>query len=136
MIKVYLAGYSGETEYREYVGRKYKKRLDIFDPMKEVDNKILQKKSFSSITREDVASIVESDKAAIENMDVLVVYIERASFGTAMEILHAFRNDIPIYIIDPTTKWRDDVWVRYHSSKTFDTIDTCFKHILDSIKGF
>lgn len=135
MIKVYLAGYAGETEYREYVSKRYGRHLDIFDPMKEVDSKILEKYNGGTLSEKDVALIVEGDKAAIESCDIVIVYIKRASFGTAMEILHAFKNKIPVYLIDPDNKWREDVWVRYHTSKTFDDIDPCFSYILESIKG-
>ena len=135
MIKVYLAGYSGENEYREYVNKRYSRHLNIFDPMKEVDSKVLEKYNNGSLTEEDVSFIVEGDKAAIESCDIVIVYIKRASFGTAMEILHAFKNKIPVYLIDPDNKWREDVWVRYHTSKTFDDIDPCFSYILESIKG-
>jgi nucleoside 2-deoxyribosyltransferase len=135
MIKVYLAGYSGENEYREYVSKRYGRHLDVFDPMKEIDYKILEKYRKGSLPDEDVSLIVEGDKAAIESCDIVIAYIKQASFGTAMEILHAFKNKIPVYLIDPHNKWRDDVWVRYHTSKTFDDIDPCFSYILESIKG-
>ena len=40
--------------------------------------------------------IVETEEANIEKSDVLVVVMERATFGTAMEIKHAFDKNIPV----------------------------------------
>lgn len=135
MIKVYLAGYSGETEYRKYACKIYGKQLFLFDPMKKIDLPTISKKELYELTNDEVSFIVEGDKAAIESCDLLVAFIKRASFGTSMEMIHAYKNKIPIYVIDPTTTWRNDIWIRYHTNKFFDDIDSCFHYIINSIKG-
>jgi hypothetical protein len=38
-------------------------------------------------------------------------------------------NHIPIYVINPNEKFKNDIWLKYHVQKMFKTIDSCFEHI-------
>ena len=122
-IQIYLSGESNESEYREYVKKNYS-FLDFFDPIEEADFKI-----------DNHEQIVIRDKLAIEDSDILVAYVRVISFGTIMEILHAWDSQIPVYVINPGGKFIGDIWLKYHTSRFFDTIDKCFDFIkYDMIK--
>ena len=136
--KVYIAGWTGEVEYRNYVWRKYRKFIDIFDPLREVEAKIVddivkktsEKQEFDD---ETIKKIVEGDKAAILNSHIMTAIINRYTAGTTMEILCAWKNQIPVFMIDPSKKFRNDVWLKYHTTKVFDTVDSCYDYIIGSI---
>ena len=137
MLKIYLSGYAHETEYRKYVIDNYGDRLNLFDPMKEVQAKIVdfdwESYLEGKLDMEDsiLSKLVETEKAIIKyNCDIVVAYMMRYSAGTIMEIMHAYDHDIPVYIIDPSKKFRRDFWLKYHTNIFFDNIDSCFKHIL------
>jgi len=122
-IQVYLAGKKDEFGYRDYVKKNYS-FLNLFDPIEEVDSKI-----------DDYEQIVINDKIAIENSDIIVAYINELSFGTIMEIHHSWNFQKPVYVINPGGKYKDDVWLKYHTTKFFDKISECFDYIkYDMIK--
>jgi len=134
--RVYLAACVKEDVYRNYVHNHYDDVLDIFDPMKEIDDKITNithvKYMEKSKKLDDslIIKIVEEDKVAISDSDILVTYMDVYSAGTIMEILHAFNSDIPVLIIDPSKKFRNDVWISYHTDQFFDTVEKCFDYII------
>lgn len=63
------------------------------------------------VTRE----IVEGDKADIDRCTDLLVYVERPSWGTAMEILYAWERGIRVTIVD-RSQTPLSPWVMYHSA--------------------
>ena len=136
--KVYLAGWTGEVEYRTYVWRKYRKFIDIFDPLREVEAKVVddivkkatEKQRFDD---ETIAKIVEGDKAALLTCHIMTAIINKYTAGTIMEWMYAYNNNIPVYMIDPTRQFRRDVWLRYHSARIFTTVDDCYDYIIDSL---
>lgn len=135
--RVYLAGCVIEDDYRDYVADEYGELLDIFDPMKEIDNKITNithvkyMEKTEKLDDDVISKIVEEDKLALLKSDVFVAYMERYSAGTIMEILSAWDNDIPVLIIDSKKTFRNDVWISYHTTKFFDDVDECFDFILE-----
>ncbi len=132
MTRIYLAGYAEERNYREYVKEHYGTRLDLFDPMTEVDDKILGKAKKDQLNEEEVKAIVESDKREILKSDCVIAFMERYSAGTIMEIHHAWGHGVPVYLIDPNGTFRKDIWIRYHIINTFDDIDSCCQHVLNN----
>ena len=139
MLKIYLAGNVYETEYRKYVHETYYDTLNIFDPLQKIEAGIINI-DFSKVfdktllfTNEEITKIVECDKNAIIQCDILVAYIKKPSFGTIMEILHSYNNQIPVYVINPGGIFVNDIWLKYHTMRFFETIDECFNHILSSL---
>ena len=131
MVKVYLAGRAFETTYRKQVKREYGSRLELIDPMIEngvfVDTKNM-KINHNGAT---VESIVENDKYLIDKSDILVAYINQYTAGTCMEILYAYQQNKPVYlIVTPGKDFENDIWLSYHSTKIFFNIKDCFEHIL------
>ena len=130
-MKVYLSGSVREEKYRDYVIEKYSDVLRIFDPMRSIDEKLIDKAvNKERLNDHEISRIVLFDKAAIKKCDILVAYMEIYSAGTIMEILYTYEHDIPVIIIDPLKNMREDIWIRYHSLKFLDSIDECFDYIL------
>ena len=117
-MKIYLAGSVEEKEYRSYVHDTYGYIFDIFDPLRMVD--------------QESPELVLEDKHLITTSDCLVAYVERASFGTPMEIIYAYEHDIPVYVI--SAKFMDNKWVKFHATKIFNNIDACFTYLLKKLK--
>lgn len=136
MLRIYLAGHTEETDYRDYVHEHYANGLEIFDPMKEVEAEIREASYQRPLTKDEKKTIVEGDKHAIAHIcDLLVAYITKFTCGTIMEVEYAWDCQVPVYIIDPTGKLKDDVWLSYHTTRFFKSIDECFEFILDNLES-
>lgn len=68
------------------------------------------------------AEIVENDKSDILQCDSLLVYYEKPSVGTSMEVLFAYDNGIPAVVVDKSGKPLSP-WFVYHSSAVFPSLD-------------
>ena len=132
MIQIYLAGAVFEEEYRKTCKKIYNGRPDIklIDPLEEIE-----------VNATNHNEVVEMDKIAIENCDIVIAYINKYTCGTVMEILHAWNHQVPVYTILPngweavSSHGASDVWLKYHTTTFFDSIDNCFNHIHTSIDG-
>jgi len=118
-LSIYLAGWSGETEYRTYVKKTYgdSDEVAVFDPFdyhKPSDGK---------------KAIVEDDKALIWHCDVLVAKVDQFSAGTMMEIQYAHSHNIPVFVITRSTTIKIDTWISYHATQIFVTLDDCFNYL-------
>jgi len=60
--------------------------------------------------------IVDLDKLDIRNSDALLVYYEKPSVGTSMEVFYAWTLGKPIIVLTPR-KTKISPWLRYHSTK-------------------
>jgi len=128
-LTIYLAGYSGDTEYREFVEKNWGENLNLINPMNITHLEVIEdigKNEYSTC-------IVRRDKKLILSSDILVAFLSEhsPSFGTTMEIIYAYENGIPVYVIDGTkgmSKY-NDAWVKFHTKKSFDTITECFNFI-------
>jgi len=112
-LGIYLAGYTLETEYRKTVHEKYGSDFNIKDPL--------------LLTPQDHEKLPHLDKVLIMTCDILVAYVTKATWGTAMEIIFAYDNNKLVFIIDPTEQIRKDKWVKFHCHRFFDSIDDCFE---------
>jgi nucleoside 2-deoxyribosyltransferase len=123
-MKVYLCGpINGCTDaeakdWREMV----KTRLsDTLDPMRR-DYRRFEDSYYERIVEEDLDDIKESD--------VLLVNCSGPSWGTAMEIFFAHQHDIPVVVVHPPGM-KISPWLRYHSTKFFNSFDGAIKQIED-----
>ena len=110
--RIYLAGYSLETEYRKIVHEKYGLDFDIVDPL--------------IITPQSYSKLPTVDKFLITSCHILVAYIRECTWGTAMEIIFAYDKNKLVCIIDPIGQIRKDKWVYFHCHRFFNSIDECF----------
>lgn len=116
---IYLAGTVTLLDYRRYVNETYHNVFKINDPLILVE-------SLMEITP---TQIVEKDIELIDKSDLFVAYIEKPTFGTVMEIVYAYSNGKPIFVINPNLTLNREIWLRYHTTKLFDSIDECFGYI-------
>lgn len=134
-LTLYLAGSSKELKYREYIENKYRWDFLLLNPLN-----ISREESLEQIGHnEHNTFLVRRDKKMILSSDIVIVYIGEkgiASWGTAMEIIFAYENGIPVYVIDESlTNQGDDVWIKFHAKKIFCMIDECFNWLLSNNKG-
>lgn len=74
--------------------------------------------------------MVARDKAEISNCDVLVAYIQKPSFGTAMEIMYAsLLHTKPIFVINPNGMMCGDLWLEAHSHLICSSVEDCAEHV-------
>lgn len=66
--------------------------------------------------------IVEGDKADIDRARGLLVYFDRPSVGTAMEVLYAWQMGKPVVVLNASGS-PVSPWLRYHSSAIIDSQD-------------
>lgn len=132
-LSVYLAGYSEERRYREFVEKVYGDKLILLNPMT-----ITHLEVIDEIGENEYATyIVRRDKKMILQSDILVVYIDQYGayplWGTTMEIMFAYDHGIPVYVIDvtPEMKHANNAWVKFHTKKSFNSIENCFNFILN-----
>lgn len=135
-LDIYLAGHSLEVKYRDYAKEKYGDQLNLIDPMFENGAIINVEKKTVELTK-PIPEIVENDKVLISKSHIVVVYIRKITFGSTMEILHAYNCNVPVYVIlhPDAEHFRNDVWLYYHTTKFFNSIDECFYHILEGLKS-
>ncbi len=63
---------------------------------------------------EAVNEIVEGDKADIDACDGVLVWFERPSVGTSMEVLYAWERGIPVVVVNRSGKPASP-WLTYHA---------------------
>lgn len=68
------------------------------------------------------AEIVENDKVDIQNSDVLLVYYDKPSVGTSMEILFANQLGKRVVLVDKSDKPLSP-WLIYHCHEVYKTLD-------------
>jgi hypothetical protein len=117
-MKVYLCGpINGRSDddckgWREYA----KERLpDTKDPM---DRDYRGRELEPGIA----AEIVENDKLDIQESDALLVYYDKPSVGTSMEVYMAHGMGKRIVIVDKSGKPLSP-WLMYHSHEIYKSLD-------------
>lgn len=110
MMRVYLAGpINGCSDSEAIDWREETKRalphVTFVDPMA---------RDYRGREDEAVNEIVENDKADILSCDVVLAFCPRPSYGTAMEILFAYENYVPVIAVVPDGPVSP--WVRYHAA--------------------
>jgi len=121
MIRIYLAGCTDEIEYRKEVKEKYGKEFELIDPMDDIPN--------------DITTIPKRDLELIDSCDCILAYINKPSFGTAMEILYSFENFIPCIVVNPDLRFKFDPWIFNHVDYITHDLESGFEYIKDINKG-
>jgi len=71
--------------------------------------------------------IIERDKEDIDRSEIILAWIDRPSFGTAMEIMYAQMNGQTILVVNNIGDALSP-WVTYHATAMFNTLeDACEK---------
>ena len=116
MNKVYLCGpINGRSDDDCTIWREYaKSRLsNTLDPMR---------RDYRG--KEDAAwrQIVELDKIDVAQCDVLLVYYDKPSVGTSMEIIWAWERGKRIVLVNKSDKPLSP-WLRYHAHHVTESLD-------------
>lgn len=119
MVRVYLAGCTDEIEYRKEAKEKYGNEFDLVDPMETIPD--------------DIREIPKRDFELIDSCDCILAYINKASFGTAMEILYSYENFILCVIVNPDLRFKFDPWIFNHCKFVTYDLENGFNYIRDNI---
>jgi nucleoside 2-deoxyribosyltransferase len=129
-IRVYLAGWSNDVNYRKEAIEKYGNLFDFVDPMcitwEEVNQNV--NKNVNEIW------LVKRDKKLIDSCEILVAHLEYLQYGeimigTLMEIMYAYDHGIPIFLISSEDKILNNAWLRFHYKKGFKNVEECFNYL-------
>lgn len=110
-MRVYLAGPINECTDGQVNGWRNTVRealagrgIELVDPMA---------RDYRGRESENVAGIVEGDKADIESCDLVFAYCWKSSTGTSMEIHHAWTKRIAVYAVASAPV---SPWLAYHAT--------------------
>lgn len=135
-MKVYLAGpMAGCTDYEMHEWREAAKtallraNIECLDPTRHDYRGLDLRKDPVAI-----AQLVNSDKADIRAADLLLVWHDRPSVGTAQEVLYAYERSKPIFIVnvlpDPAAI---SPWMLHHSNIVADSLKEAVAMVLDFV---
>src|SRR5438105_2818876 len=114
-MKIYLAGpinACSDSEANDWRTEFKSVHSDCLDPMI---------RDYRGVEEMKFREIVENDKSDIDSCDTIVVWFERPSVGTSMEILYAWERGKPIILIDRSNAPLSP-WLRYHSTQIVNSI--------------
>ena len=78
-------------------------KMDVYEYMKQLDP----------------VTIVERDIECIyESMGVIAFVTDSISYGTIMEIVYAYNNSVPVYMM-VTNGYEEHPWLKYHATEIF-----------------
>lgn len=125
-MTVYLAGPIADctdAECKDWRERMKEELTDIdfLDPMR-------RDYRAPGADQEFFIQIVENDKQDIDDSDVILVYHDRPSVGTSMEVLYAFENGKYVLTVGCTGKPLSP-WILYHSTKIVDTLEEAIEEL-------
>jgi nucleoside 2-deoxyribosyltransferase len=111
-MKVYTAGSINGCTDEQVTGWRAEARLNLEAEGHEVIDPA--DRDFRGVENETYESIVEGDKADIDECDILLAYCWQPSYGTAMEILYAWETGKLVIAVVPNGL-PVSPWVRYHA---------------------
>jgi nucleoside 2-deoxyribosyltransferase len=115
-MKLYLAGpINGCTDEEANGWRTEVKKLhpDVLDPMA---------RDFRGVEGNHTALIVEGDKKDIDECDGVIVWFEKPTVGTSMEILYAWERRKPVVLINRSDRPLSP-WLTYHCIASVSSIE-------------
>lgn len=121
---IYLAGaINGCTDseckdWREFVKSDVGKECTL-DPMR---------RDYRGRELNCVNEIVEGDKTDIDNSTHILVYYDKPSVGTSMEILYAWEQRKPVLVVT-SSETKLSPWLVYHSTKIFYSFEELINHL-------
>lgn len=83
--------------------------------------------------RETIVEIVEGDKKDIDDSEVVLVYFEKPSVGTSMEVLYAWEDGKHVVVVNASGKTLSP-WLVYHSDRQFDSLEEACGYIKDQLE--
>jgi nucleoside 2-deoxyribosyltransferase len=74
--------------------------------------------------------IVELDKIDVASCDVLLVYYDRPSVGTSMEVLYAWERGKRVVVVNKSGA-RMSPWLVYHAHSVFASLDDALATLIE-----
>ncbi len=130
-MKIYLCGpINGRSDadckdWRELVKKRW--HGECIDPMRRDYRGREQEPGIA-------AEIVAGDMEDIQACDGVLVYVDKPSFGTAMEILLAHQMGKPVSVIDATDKPLSP-WLTHHATHISKHMSVALASLAMSLKG-
>lgn len=93
--------------------------IETLDPMR---------RDYRGVEDQNVSAIVSGDLDDIRASDVVLVNATRPSWGTAMEMVYAFRQAKPIIAV--VGEARVSPWLRYHSTTIYTMLEEALAAIV------
>lgn len=124
-MRVYLAGPIFGCNDEECKGWRQQLKSDF----PEIDWVDPMERDFRGKESISVEQIIEGDKEAIDGCEAMIANVLQPSAGTAMEILYAHSQGIPVVVIDGSGG-RISPWIIYHASCVSQTIRGAVEHCL------
>lgn len=107
------------NDWRKNVEDELNEEYQFLDPMR---------RDFRGREDDSVSEIVEGDYADIEEADIVLVAADNPSWGTAMEMHHAFLN-LHKPVVAVCGQPRISPWLRYHSTKIVASLDDAIQFL-------
>ena len=107
-------------EWRETCRKALGKKFCIKDPM---DRDYRGRELEPGIARE----IVENDKSDIYQSDALLIFFDKPSVGTSMEVLYAYNLGKHIVLVN-ASKSPLSPWLLYHIKYIYGNLDEAIRH--------
>lgn len=124
-MKVYLCGPINGRSDDDCRNWREEAKSHLFDTLDPMDRDYRGRELEPGIARE----IVENDKQDILNSDILLVYYDKPSVGTSMEILFAYSFNKPILLINKSDKPLSP-WLIYHASHIVNSLEEAIKWLI------
>lgn len=77
---------------------------------------------------ESVNEIVQLDKVDVDHSTALVVFFDRPSVGTSMEVFYAWTINTPVVVIDASDKPLSP-WLVYHSTAVVSSVEEAVRWV-------
>lgn len=108
-------------DWREYVKKQMNQKYlySFLDPTR---------RDYRGKEKENIGPVVNGDYYDIKNSDIILVNAEKASWGTAMELHHAFVNEKK-YVVVFSSVENPSPWLQYHCHFFAKNIDEALSHI-------
>ena len=123
MKTIYLAGAIGGLTFEEANSW----RKEAYDALSSDHVLNPMRRDFTKNPSASMNEIITLDKYDIDRADILLVNGNIPSWGTAMEVLHAWNKGkiIVTFASDPASP----VWLAYHSTKIFNSLSEAIIYI-------
>lgn len=119
-VSVYLSGpIAGCTEHEAAAWRRQAEGLlcplHVLDPMRRAHR-------WTGVDKQMARRIVMDDKRDVLASRALLVFVDRPSVGTAMEVMFAFERGLPIHVVNQMGAALSP-WHVFHATEVHDLLD-------------
>ncbi|MFH0987233.1 MAG: nucleoside 2-deoxyribosyltransferase [Candidatus Micrarchaeota archaeon] len=80
-------------------------------------------RGYGSEDQKRIKQVVEVEKEQIKNSDAFVSVVKEPTPGTMMEIVFAYENGVPVYLLmsGAHDRIKESPWIKYHAKEIFES---------------